>query len=273
MAKQYRINPGPLANGIGMNKLLHTLAIIFFMVAVALIWLWVVNDRPSMVITALIFIAAGIVLLVLSSKLLVSTIYLDKDNTCKILKGEYRCKGGCNKCVFAFKYLSDVGNGAQLPPSETYDQDEPDSINEVLQMMAESEERIATGRKIDVIFDVNNIEDRCVLFNIIGVGDTVRSSTDSSGIARSYFRLNEKGTINISWHLKGEKKDVVVRRNNSANGSDSDTVTESNDVWHTATLDIEPIVPDEIRLIFKCDYGTVELVGCQSPGVMIRRVR
>lgn len=116
MAKYTKVTPGPLANGRHIRGIMLVIGGLMAIIGLFSVYYSFRENTPLLMIIGLFLIAIGIFIAVFSAKNEIKNIYCDKKGFCKILRGKYKCTGGCNNCIFAYRYLSLVDMNSDPDP-------------------------------------------------------------------------------------------------------------------------------------------------------------
>ncbi len=123
-----KINLGPHARSNNKRMIYLILGIIMILIAA-----WLLLDsfmelkNKNIDVLTTIRVLAGVLLLMLGAYLIsrskrkysTSSVYLSDDGCCSIIEGAYTCDGGCNNCVFAYRYLEGRSSAVSVSASRS----------------------------------------------------------------------------------------------------------------------------------------------------------
>lgn len=70
------------------------------------------DETFLLVVYSILFLSCILIAIsILLTRSSISKVYLDETGKCKIVEGRYVCVGGCNRCVFAYQYVTLLAQG------------------------------------------------------------------------------------------------------------------------------------------------------------------
>jgi hypothetical protein len=122
-----KVNLGPLAHSNNKRMIYLILGIIMVLIAA-----WLLLDsfmelkNRNMDVLTTIRVLAGVLMLMVGAFLIArskrkystSSVYLS-NGYCSIIEGLYTCDGGCNNCVFAYRYLEERSSAVRVSASRS----------------------------------------------------------------------------------------------------------------------------------------------------------